>query len=320
MFAPINLAHIIRMRKVIGIGETILDIIFRDNQPSMAVPGGSVFNGIISLGRVGAEVAFISETGNDRVGTGILDFMKQNNVSTAHMNIFRDGQSPVSLAFLDDNKDAEYLFYRNYPNQRLDVVIPRINEDDIVIFGSFYAINPAVRERVIEILELARERKAIVYYDPNFRSAHKDEAMRLTPSIIENLEYADIVRGSMEDFGNMYNMDDVDKIYKEKIQFYCRNFICTNGKENIAMRTTSITKEYPVNDITPVSTIGAGDNFNAGIIYGLLKYDVGYRELNTLNEATWDKIIRCGQAFASEVCMGYSNSVSIEFAREYAIS
>ena len=113
MFASINLAHIIRMRKVIGIGETILDVIFRDNQPSMAVPGGSVFNGIISLGRVGAEVAFISETGNDRVGTGILDFMKQNNVSTAHMNVFRDGQSPVSLAFLDENNDAEYLFYRN---------------------------------------------------------------------------------------------------------------------------------------------------------------------------------------------------------------
>ena len=30
------------MRKVIGIGETILDIIFRGNQPSAAVPGGSV--------------------------------------------------------------------------------------------------------------------------------------------------------------------------------------------------------------------------------------------------------------------------------------
>ena len=32
------------MRKVIGIGETILDIIFRNEQPSAAVPGGSVFN------------------------------------------------------------------------------------------------------------------------------------------------------------------------------------------------------------------------------------------------------------------------------------
>ena len=37
------------MRKVIGIGETILDIIFRGEQPTAAVPGGSVFNGIVSL-------------------------------------------------------------------------------------------------------------------------------------------------------------------------------------------------------------------------------------------------------------------------------
>ena len=54
------------MRKVIGIGETILDILFKDSQPTAAVPGGSVFNGIISLGRLGVNVTFISETGNDK--------------------------------------------------------------------------------------------------------------------------------------------------------------------------------------------------------------------------------------------------------------
>jgi fructokinase len=32
------------MRKTIGIGETILDIIFQDNQPRKAVPDGSTFN------------------------------------------------------------------------------------------------------------------------------------------------------------------------------------------------------------------------------------------------------------------------------------
>ncbi len=37
------------MRKVIGIGETILDIIFRGDQPSAAVPGGSVFNGMMGI-------------------------------------------------------------------------------------------------------------------------------------------------------------------------------------------------------------------------------------------------------------------------------
>ena len=55
------------MRKVIGIGETILDIIFRGGQPTAAVPGGSVFNGIVSLGRIGVPICFISETGNDHV-------------------------------------------------------------------------------------------------------------------------------------------------------------------------------------------------------------------------------------------------------------
>ena len=100
------------MRKVIGIGETILDILFKDSQPTAAVPGGSVFNGIISLGRLGVNVTFISETGNDKVGDIILKFMRENGVSTDHVNVFPEGKSPVSLAFLNEQNDAEYLFYK----------------------------------------------------------------------------------------------------------------------------------------------------------------------------------------------------------------
>lgn len=305
------------MRKVIGIGETILDIIFQNEQPTAAVPGGSVFNGIISLGRMNVDVCFISEIGNDRVGNIIKRFMEENNVSTKHINIFPDGKSPVSLAFLNDKNDAEYLFYKDYPKQRLDIAYPSINEDDILIFGSFYALNPVLRDKMIELLDYAKERRAIVYYDPNFRSTHKYEAMKLTPAIIENLEYADIVRGSDEDFVNMYNLDDVEKIYKNKIQFYCPNFICTSGNKFIALRTKGVTKDYTVDSIQAVSTIGAGDNFNAGIIYGLLKYNIGYHDLNTLSEEMWDKIVQCGKDFSAEVCKSYNNSVSPEFAKNY---
>lgn len=302
------------MRKVIGIGETILDIIFRDEQPTAAVPGGSIFNGIISLGRAGVDVSFISEIGNDKVGNIIKTFMEDNHVSTDYVSIFPDGKSPVSLAFLNDKNDAEYTFYKDYPKQRLDVAFPQINEDDILIFGSYFALNPVLRSKVIELLEYAKDRKAIIYYDPNFRSTHKPEAMRLAPSIIENLEFADIVRGSDEDFANMYNLSDAGKVYVDKIQFYCPNFICTAGGQSISLRTNSINKEYEVPHIDAVSTIGAGDNFNAGILWGLLKYNVTYRELNTLNEAAWDKIIECGKMFSADVCMSLSNSVSKEFA------
>ncbi len=303
------------MRKVIGIGETILDIIFEGNRPSAAVPGGSVFNGIVSLGRAGVNVSFISETGNDRVGDIILQFMRENNIPTDHVNVFPDGKSPVSLAFLNEHSDAEYIFYKNYPKQRLDVLFPEIHEDDIVMIGSYYALNPVLRDKIVELLETAKEKKAIIYYDPNFRSSHKDEAIKLASTIIENLEYADIVRGSAEDFFYMYGLSDAEKIYKDKIQFYCPNFICTAGGGQIALRTPNCRKEYPIEPLNAVSTIGAGDNFNAGLIYGMLKYDVRYRDLNTLDESTWDKIIRYGKDFAAEVCKSFDNSVSKEFAR-----
>ena len=55
------------MRKVIGIGETVLDIIFKNNQPDTAAPGGSTFNSMVSLGRAGVSAYFISEVGNNQI-------------------------------------------------------------------------------------------------------------------------------------------------------------------------------------------------------------------------------------------------------------
>ena len=309
----------IAMRKVIGIGEAILDIIFRDGQPTAAVPGGSVLNALVSLSRAGVPVQFISETGDDRVGRIILRFLEENGIPTDTVSVFPDGQSPVSLAFLDEHREAEYLFYKNYPRQRLDVDFPRINEDDIVLLGSYYALNPALHDKVLQLLDLARERRAMVYYDPNFRAAHQPEAMKLAPAIIENLEHANVVRGSKDDFFYMYGLTDVDKIYRDKVKFYCPNFLCTAGRGQVALRTASLNKEYAVQPVEAASTIGAGDNFNAGILYGLLKYDVRYDALNNLGEAMWDKIVSLGMEFSAEVCKGLDNSVSPEFAGKYRL-
>ena len=43
-------------------------------------------------------------------------------------------------------------------------------------------------DKVVELLERAHDMHAIIYYDPNFRSSHKEEAIKLAPTIIENLE------------------------------------------------------------------------------------------------------------------------------------
>lgn len=303
------------MRKIIGIGETVFDIIFKDEQPTKGVPGGSVFNTMISLGRLHAETTFISEVGRDRIGEIIFSFMKKNNVRTDHMYSYYDGKSPISLAFLNAENEAEYDFYMRYPDHRLDIVWPRIDSEDILIFGSYYSLNPAIRNVLVDLLTYARDRKSIIYYDPNFRKNHASERMRVMPSIIENLEFADIVRGSVEDFKNIYQEEDVHKIYVNHIRFYCPVFICTAGANGVYLKTPTVDKHYSLTPVSTVSAIGAGDAFNAGILYGFTRYDITREQLASMPELLWDQIIGEAVLFANEVCMSYDNYISEDFAK-----
>jgi fructokinase len=304
------------MRKVIGIGETILDIIFKNDEPIGAVPGGSVFNGIISLGRAGVKCGFISETGDDRVGRRIISFLEENHVDASSINVYPESKSPVSLAFLNEQNDAEYIFYKDHPHDRLDFVFPEIQTDDIVMFGSYYAVNPVIRPQVQGFLEYARDKGAILYYDVNFRASHQNEVMKLNANILENLEYADIVRGSQEDFEVMFNKHDAETVYKAQISFYCKNFIYTQGSEPVEVRGTGgFARQYPATQMETVSTIGAGDNFNAGFVYGLIKYGITREMLETgLTAEQWDGLIGLAQQFSANVCKSIHNSIDQEFA------
>ena len=313
------------MRKIIGIGETILDIIFRKDangewQPQKSVAGGSTFNSIITLGRLGMNTALVTELGDDQVGKEIIEFMHKYNISTNYIDIYnsKDGKTPISLAFLDENNNANYTFYHEFPADRLNVVMPLINEGDIIIFGSYFSVNPVLRHRIIEILEFAKTRKAIVYYDPNFRKAHAHKAMMLMPSIIENLEYANIVRGSDEDFETLYKLNDPEKIYIDKIKFYCPNFIYTRGGQGIEFYCEQGHRHFDAPSIgKPISTIGAGDTFNAGIIFGLIRQNVTLDNLNKLTLDEWAPILQYALNFSSQVCMSQENYLPEEIAAQY---
>ena len=283
------------MRKVIGIGETVLDIIFRDNQPLHALPGGSTFNAIISLARSGVQTSFISETGNDRVGRNIIQFLRDNGCNADSVNV--------------------YSFYKDHPKDRLDFTYPDVKPDDLVLFGSYYALNPVIRPQVKGFLEYAHQRGAILYYDVNFRASHQHEVIKLTSNLLENFEMADIVRGSKEDFQILFKKDNPDVVYRTQISFYTKKFIYTQAGDPIELRgDNGLSKQYPITPIQTVSTVGAGDNFNAGFLYGLIANGVtrGHIEQG-LSETQWDALIHSGQQFSAEVCTSIYNYVSPEF-------
>lgn len=297
------------MRKVIGIGETILDIIFCEGVPTAAVPGGSTFNTMVSLGRMGVPTSFVTDLGDDYVGNTIRTFMGENGIDYHSVSMYADVQSPVSLAFLDAAGNACYEFYRQPFPEDIGWPRPEIEADDIVVFGSYYALSPTSRYKVKEVLEMAHQKGAIVVYDVNFRRSHQGEAIRLMSTLLENLEYADIVRGSIEDFETLWGLKESAAVFHQQTAFYCPRLLCSLGADGVDLHTRDFSRHYDAIPLTPVSTIGAGDSFNAGVVYGLLQGRIHRADLDFLTPADWDDIVRYALAFSADVCMSHENYV-----------
>lgn len=303
------------MRKIYGIGETVLDIIFKNGQPQAAKAGGSVLNSDVSMGRMNLPVAFISEYGTDQAGNLIDNFLRNNGVDTSLVHRYSNGSTALALAFLDEKNDAKYDFYKDYPADRLNIKFPDIHADDIVQCGSFYAIWPEIREKFTRFLQSSFENGALILYDPNFRESHDINALR--PLVIENMQKASILRGSDEDFKNIFGVTGPDEAWHE-VKKYCNCLVYTANVKGVSVRTSSFSGEFPVNKITPVSTIGAGDNFNAGMLTSIYRNNIGKADLPKLGRNEWSGIIGTAVEFATHVCMSYENYISEEFASDLA--
>ncbi len=288
------------MKRIIGIGETVLDILFKDDQPQKAIPGGSTFNSIVSLGRAGVPCAMVTEVGGDHIGDIICRYLQDNGVSSEYVCRHPNVKSHISLAFLDEHNDAQYIFYKDHASVSLDGPLPVFGNDDVVLFGSFFAINPVIRTVVGGLLRAAREAGAWLYYDVNFRKPHIVDLPDVMPNIEENMRLADVVRGSMEDFDYLYGLHEGDEIYS-RVSQYCHKLILTDGARPIRVYTPNGCETYPVQTIETVSTVGAGDNFNAGYIYATMQ-----------GEQEETSRIGMAQRWSQDVCRQIGNNISDE--------
>lgn len=298
-------------RKVIGVGETILDILFRGGQPVAAVPGGSSFNSIISVGRAGVPCTFVGYSGADIIGQQTVDFLRSNGVGTEHFHVRQGEKTAVSLAFLGENGDATYSFYKEPPHLVGSWTVPEMLRGDVMLYSSYYAVCTGMRPLITQMLERAAQVGAIVYYDLNFRRNHSHELEFLMPAILQNFRQSTIVRGSADDFDVMFSSRDANHIYNVYISRYCPYFICTAGAEQITVCTPSGIYKFQVPPIADVvSTVGAGDSFNAGFSCALIWNNILLEDLPTFGRDAWQRLIATACRFAGETCRSTENYIA----------
>lgn len=305
------------MSMIYTVGETNYDIVFRNNNPMFAVVGGSALNTSITLGRLGLSLAFVSQMGDDQVGRLSFNFIQKNNIICDFITCY-EGTSRLALAFLDKNNNAKYDFYQadNLPS----VKFPELVVGDIVLFGSTNAIKEEGRDSLLLFLKEAYDKNVLTIYDPNIRESDPLKMLGIIKKVNENFHLSKLVKGSTEDFIQLYNTSDARVIFDKISKLGVEVLIVTSGDGDVQLCTESLSKSFSVQPIVPVSTIGAGDNFSAGLIFGFKIYFDNYASLAQITASDWEKVIKIAIDFSSQVCLSNENYISEEYASEYVKS
>ena len=289
------------------LGESLLDIIIDTDGITVARPGGAMLNVAVSLARAGNRVSLISETGHDLTGKYIIDFLADNGVNTGLITSYENEKSSLALAFLDKNKKPAYTFYKNYPEIRKINIPDEFIKDDILLFGSLYALDRKVNEQISTTIRMVSSSGGLIIYDPNIRKGNSGTDMK---KVFEYFEVAHIIKGSDEDFKNIFGEKKPEAV-AEKIKDINPGalVIITQGSKGVTAFLNKNVMEMQAAAINPVSTVGAGDGFSAGLIHALEEKKITAGTIGSLRLSDLGYLLESGIRFASEVCLSQENYI-----------
>ncbi len=237
--------------------------------------GGAELNTAIGCARLGLKAGFISRLGNDEFGRYILNYARGEGIDVSEVE-FVDGY-PTSVNFKEIMEDGNVrtFFYRDksptltMTGQDLDETY--ISQAKILHITGIY---PAIGERNIEVIkkaiEYAKTNGVKVSFDPNIRLRmwSKEEARKVLSEILPQVDI--LLAGDEEMEIILGEKDPAIIIEKAKALGISVIAIKQGDKGSVGYMEGKTVNAAPVKAAKVVDTVGAGDGFNAGFIYGFL--------------------------------------------------
>lgn len=215
------------MNKVIYIGELTLNITLKPDCTASTKVGDWAVNAAMLDGRMGLPTIFVGEAGADTVGDHIVAHLEEANIDVKSIDRYTEGLSPVRIS--DGNDSAKVMGHEKFPAEPVNAVWPRIDEGDVVVFGSYMALDERNHTRLFDLIKYAKARKAVIIYVPYFAPYQVPRITRVMPAVFDSLEIADMVISTVNDLKAVFPGDDVAAIFKDRILFYCKRLLCLDA-------------------------------------------------------------------------------------------
>jgi len=97
---------------ITAMGETLIDIVIESNHNSTLIPGGSIFNSVLTLTRLGHKTTLLTELGKDHAGQLLINFFQQEGINTHGIYQNPQVQTAIALAFTNENEAVSYVIFK----------------------------------------------------------------------------------------------------------------------------------------------------------------------------------------------------------------
>lgn len=248
------------MTRIAVIGEALVDAIVGGETHA----GGSPMNVAVGLTRLGRPAELHARIGTDEHGDLIRACLAADGVPLGARTLV-EGESWAASVELDADGRAEYDF-----SLHGEIPIPAIDEYDLVHAGSIGALREPGSSALLEAFRTAPAR-TVRSFDPNIRADVIGPADAATARVFALAAAAQVVKLSDEDAAWLRPGADPADVLQEFADGGARFAVVTRGPEGALALVDGSLYERPAPAVTVVDTIGAGDAFMSGLLFGLLR-------------------------------------------------
>jgi 2-dehydro-3-deoxygluconokinase len=258
------------MSDLLAIGEALVEL----NQPKEGAPfvqgfGGDTSNAMIAAARLGADAAYYTAVGADRFGQALTELWLNEGVDASRIAV--NGAAHTGLYFVTHGAQGHEFSY-----MRAGSAASRISESDLPedriraakilhVSGISQAISSSAADAVFAAIDIARDAKRLVSYDPNFRM--KLWPLRRSRAIIhEAMRSCDIALPGFDDGQALTGRSDANSIVDFYLSLGASVVVLKLGKDGAIAATPKRREHVAAYSVAAVDATGAGDCFDGAFL------------------------------------------------------
>ena len=236
--------------------------------------GGDTVTTAVAVARLGGNVTYLTQVGNDGFSEFILSSLQKENIDTS---LIKSNDEQNGMYIVSRTPEKKELLYYKRKTAATKLSISDISEECIkqlkLIYstGVVQSLSASSRELVRESFKVAKENDVFTAYDPNYTSCFMNSTD--TKEYFEEIvEFTDIIFLSLKnDAARLYEVDSIDKVVKyfwdKGVKIVVIKSHIDNGYYTGYRGEIIFTEFY--NTQKAIDTTASGDVFNGGFLYAI---------------------------------------------------